>query len=66
MSQFRMVPVLAALAFSLFAVAASHASTVDVSVDVTPISGGLFHTTPPSPTAQASCSTSTLRSHPAP
>ena len=42
MSQFRIVPVLGALAFSLFAVAAAHASTVDVSVDVTPISGGLF------------------------
>jgi len=42
MSRLRTVPILGALAFSMFAAAAAHAATVDVTVDVTPISGGLF------------------------
>jgi len=42
MSRLRTVPILGALAFSMFAAAAANAATVDVTVDVTPISGGLF------------------------
>ena len=42
MSLLRTVPILGALAFSMFAAAAAHAATVDVTVDVTQISGGLF------------------------
>jgi len=42
MSRVRTVLLFGTLAFSLFPVNTAHASTVDVSVDVTPISGGLF------------------------
>jgi hypothetical protein len=42
MSKLPTVRILRTLALSIFAVAMAHAATVDVSVDVTSISGGLF------------------------